>query len=167
MTLEPTIRNYLAILRQGQDEDTEAAIHLGLLLEPREIKESAGDFSGQGLSASDREEAIEGLLHYLQEVTAPNAAAVWALAKSYDSRTVAIFIKLLDQFLIAQSSDEMQECVAYQALIGIINIGVADPAWKEPAVAAVHRAARLEQSELGDAAQDYLFIYGEANRAKP
>jgi hypothetical protein len=149
-------------IRQGAMAAHDAALALGLLIEREKVHRLAGDDGGirvilgdewvdRRLTDAELQTVVDELIRYIRDVPAPHAMAVWALTKSYESRIVPALIELLERVL----TDKAQENVAYQALIGIINTGLASP-YQDLAITAVQQAARQGQGRVQETASEYL-----------
>lgn len=149
-------------IRQGGTAAHDAALALGLLIEREKVRQPAGgdesirailgdEWVDRKLTDAELQTVVDELMRYIRDVPVPDAMAVWALTKSYESRIVPALIELLERIL----TDKAQENVAYQALIGIINTGLASP-YQDLAVTAIQQAARQGQGSVQETASEYL-----------
>jgi hypothetical protein len=155
----PTVEDLLAALRQGGAETDEAVLALGILIEDRAPADDIAlmpvvgeQIARRRLSPREHEAAVDGLLAYLQDAGKPHPMAVWALAKSYELRTVPTLINLLDR----HAADPRTEKVAYQALLGLVTAGVNTGEYRESALAAIQRAADRGLGEVAETARRFL-----------
>lgn len=149
-------------IRQGGTAAHNAALALGLLIEREKVRQPAGDdesirailgdeWVDRKLTDAELQTVVDELMRYIRDVPVPDAMAVWALTKSYESRIVPALIELLERIL----TDKALENVAYQALIGIINTGLASP-YQDLAMTAIQQAARQGQGSVQETASEYL-----------
>jgi hypothetical protein len=149
-------------IREGGDGAQEAALTLGLLIERERVHRSLGDDGGvavilgedlaaQRLSESELESATEELIAYVAERPTPHPMAVWALTKTYDSRAGTPLAELLERIL----GDADREHLAYQALVGLANLG------DDRFLQVIRRAARDGHGKVGETAREYLHARGE------
>lgn len=150
-------------IRTGSAEGKEAALVLGLLIEREKVYHPIpGDDGGIGqvlgeqfvnrrLSKIEVQEAVDGLIRYINEAVVPQPKAVWALSKSYDSRTLPDLIDLLERFV----GDADKEELVYQALVGIMNLYSAGRT-NERSLVAIRRAAREGHGRVKEAAIKFL-----------
>jgi hypothetical protein len=132
---------------------------LGLLLEDRprhhdaDVSKVVGaELSARRLTRAERDAAVDGLIAYLEETGEPHPMAVWALVQSNETRAVPVLIALLERWL----SDPGAVALAYQALIGVLNIGMGDSAYGEQSLIVVQRAATEGHADVAETAQSYL-----------
>lgn len=140
------VGDYLAAIRHGGEQASEAALTLGLLIE------NAPEAVGKRLSGRERQQAVTDLIRYVEESAEPHPMAVWALTKSCDSRCVPPLTAILHRF----AKDPRKEHLAYQALIGILNIGMTAPESRQQSLALVREAATSGCGEVADTARSYL-----------
>src|SRR5438132_1558130 len=154
-----TIGELLAAIRRGGELASESTLALGLLLEDRNPEDDTqiagvvgGELAARRLSRAERRRAVDGLITYLQDTPQPNPSAVWALTKSYEPRIVPVLISLLDATL----DDQDAVSLAYQALVGIVNVGLTTPKYRAQGRAILQRAATRGHGEVAQTAQRYL-----------
>jgi hypothetical protein len=142
------------VLSEGPDVE-EAALELGLILERGRTGEASASSANAGLTHVERAGAIDELIAYVSRSPAPHPTAVWALTQSHERQIVQSLIALLDRIAL----DPAQTRAAYNALTGIINIGLSSK-WREESLRAIRSAARHARGEVRQLAADYLRIQG-------
>jgi hypothetical protein len=149
------IEELLAGVRAGESEP---ALTLGLLLErgTRGPHDSDEDivvmldprFADTHLTGAQRDEAIDGLIAYVEGEPVPQPMAVWALGKSGDERVVPALLGVLGRTV----ADPAHEHLAYQALTGVIPFGGSQ------VLEAVRGAAEHGHDRVRDGARQYLKV---------
>ncbi|MEW5860624.1 MAG: hypothetical protein AB1861_25160 [Cyanobacteriota bacterium] len=158
------VKELTQALRRTDAEAHEAALMLGLLIEREKvqhptpgddggIREILGDeLANQRLSETDLKSVIDEMIAYISDETLlPHPMAVWALTKSYEQRILPHLIRLLDRIV----GDPNQENLAYQTLLGIINIGIPSSN-RELYIAAIRKAADQGHVRVMETANRYL-----------
>jgi len=158
------VKELTQALRGSEKEAHEAALTLGLLIErekvqhptPRDdggIREIIGDeLANQRLSETDLKTVVDEIIAYISDETLlPHPMAVWALTKSYEQRILPHLIRLLDRII----DDPNQENLAYQTLLGIINIGIPSSN-RDLSIAAIRKASDRGHTRVMETATRYL-----------
>lgn len=149
-------------IREGGKQAREAALTIGLLIEQEKVRRKSSDDGGVGavlgaswagtrLTAGEVEFAVDQLIAYLNETPEPDATAIWAVSKSYDSRIVPTLAELVDRF----ASDPMREGIAAEALLGVINAGIGSK-HDSIAMAAVRHACEAGVGSVKETAATFL-----------
>ncbi|HLP87236.1 MAG TPA: hypothetical protein VK184_01350 [Nostocaceae cyanobacterium] len=154
-------------LRKTDTEAHEAALTLGLLIERERvnyfpsgtdggIQKILGDqFANYRLSETYIKNIIDEMLSYINdESLVPHAMVVWALTKSYEERILPHLIRLFDRVI----KDPNQENLAYQTLLGIINIGLPS-SYRELSISVIRKAAKQGHERVMETAVRYLEIF--------
>src|SRR5690348_8021157 len=148
-----TVEELLAAIRRGGETANESALALGLLLEdrnPEDDTQIAGvigrELASRRLSHAERRSAVDGLITYLQDTPEPHPSAVWALTKSYEPRIVPALLSVLDATLDNQDAVPL----AYQALLGVMNVALSTPKYRAQGHAALQRAATRGHGEVAE-----------------
>ena len=163
------IKDLIKSIKMGNDEEAhEAALSLGLLIEKRVKKLSPQESNGikeilddelanQNLSETEIEIAVDELIYYIEDkALKPHPMAIWALTKSCKERVVPYLTKFLYEIV----EDPKQENLAYQALIGIINIGTKS-VYKNSSMKAIRDASKQGHGQVVETAMSYLSLYEE------
>ncbi|MBI1926908.1 hypothetical protein HYR99_22020 [Candidatus Poribacteria bacterium] len=162
------IMKLMEAIRKGGEEAHEAALALGLLMERGKVRRPApGDDGGvrgilgetlanRRLSKTELRIAVNELICYITETLEPHPMAVWALTKSHHPHTLPHLIHLLDRVL----THPEHEHLAYQALIGVINIGTTS-AHKDLSLTAIQKAAEQGHGQVKETATQYLKMFSK------
>lgn len=158
------VKELTQALRRTDAEAHEAALTLGLLIEREKVRYPApGDDGGirkilgdeladRRLSETDLKSAVDEIIAYISDETLlPHPMAVWALTKSYEQRVLPHLIRLLDRIV----EDPDLEHLAYQALLGIINIGIPSSN-RDISIAAIRKASGQGHARVMETATQYL-----------
>ena len=160
------VMDQIAAIRRGGDEAHEAALALGLLIEREKVHRPTGDDGGisvilddelaaRRLSPSELQTAVDELLAYIHQAEQPHPMAVWALSKSYDERIVPDLINLLKRTMTAPAAEHL----SYQALVGMINIGMGSP-HEAAALETIRQASVQGHGQVQETAAQYLAEMG-------
>jgi len=158
------VKELTQTLRGSETEAHEAALILGLLIEREKVQHpTPGDDGGireiigdelahQRLSETDLKTVVDEIIAYISDETLfPHPMAVWALTKSYEPRILPHLIRLLDRIV----EDPNQENLAYQTLLGIINIGIPSSN-RDLSIAAIRKASERGHTRVMETATQYL-----------
>ena len=160
------IKELIQAIRSGGTQAHDAALALGLLIEREKvnrpnpaddggIREILGDeLANRRLSQIELNTAVDELIRYIDETLEPESMAVWALTKSYESRILPQLIALLDRVV----NNTTQENIAYQTLLGIINIGISS-SYQDLSLATIRKASEHGHGRVQETATRYLENY--------
>ncbi len=152
------------LIEKGGKELTGLLTVLALLIEKKTVSEPGEDYlasinelvgeryKDKNLTKKEFKEAVDFLIRYIEKPGEPPATAVWALYKSNEERTVPVFIEIINTYVSKLESEDL----VFQALCGLLNIGVYSQKYESDSNQAITLAANKGYGEVKETANDYI-----------